>query len=496
MLSVNEGRRRRRGAQLMISIISLHIYTPLHGNELSYCSAGGLIDKDAPSAIFMSANSTGSINMAYNPQAAELNQIIQEANPHVFNLLSERGKEIFFPKKGILGQTADAAKCRINATIGAALEDDGSTMRLDSIGKHISINPEKIFPYTKSFGCPDIRKKWKEMLLTKNPSLAGKKLSLPIVTSAMTHGLSMCGYMFCNPGDKIILTDMFWGNYRLIFENMYGAQIETYPTFTENGSYNIKGLKKCLSSGPAGKRIVLLNFPNNPTGYTPTVEESRQIQETLIGSAENGNDILALIDDAYFGLVYEEGIIKESIFTHLADAHERILAVKIDGPTKEDYVWGFRIGFVTFGSNKNTPELYAALESKISGAIRGNISNSSHIGQSLLLAAYEDADYLKEKSEKYSRMKKRYKKIKEIFQSHPEYSEFFESRPFNSGYFMCIKMKNLESEQVRQRLLSAYGTGVIALGDLIRIAFSSTPHDLLETLFDNIYRACRDIKKA
>jgi hypothetical protein len=33
----------------------------------------------------------------------------------------------------------------------------------------------------------------------------------------------------------------------------------------------------------------------------------------------------------------------------LCDAHPNILAVKLDGPTKEDYVWGFRVGFLTFG---------------------------------------------------------------------------------------------------------------------------------------------------
>ncbi|VAW19073.1 hypothetical protein MNBD_BACTEROID01-2422, partial [hydrothermal vent metagenome] len=36
-----------------------------------------------------------------NPQAAELNKIILEKNPVIFDVLSERGKTIFFPKKGI-----------------------------------------------------------------------------------------------------------------------------------------------------------------------------------------------------------------------------------------------------------------------------------------------------------------------------------------------------------------------------------------------------------
>ena len=48
-----------------------------------------------------------------------------------------------------------------------------------------------------------------------------------------------------------------------------------------------------------------------------------------------------------FGLVYENGIFKESLFSKLADLHENVLAVKVDGATKEDYAWGFRVGFIT-----------------------------------------------------------------------------------------------------------------------------------------------------
>ena len=48
-----------------------------------------------------------------------------------------------------------------------------------------------------------------------------------------------------------------------------------------------------------------------------------------------------LVDDAYFGLVYEDNVFKESIFARLAGLSENIMAVKLDGPTKEDYVWGW-----------------------------------------------------------------------------------------------------------------------------------------------------------
>ena len=100
--------------------------------------------------------------------------------------------------------------------------------------------------------------------------------------------------------------------------------------------------------GPVGKKVVLLNFPNNPSGYTPTVAEAKAIVACLTAEAARGSAVVVLIDDAYFGLVFEDGVIGESIFVDLADAHPNLLAVKIDGATKEDYVWGFRVGFLTY----------------------------------------------------------------------------------------------------------------------------------------------------
>ena len=43
-----------------------------------------------------------------NPQAEELNQIIEKLNPSIFELFSNKGKTIYFPKKGIIGQAAEA----------------------------------------------------------------------------------------------------------------------------------------------------------------------------------------------------------------------------------------------------------------------------------------------------------------------------------------------------------------------------------------------------
>ncbi len=425
-----------------------------------------------------------------NPQAEELNEIIKQSNPAIYELLAEKGRNIFFPKKGILSQAGAAKGKKINATIGIALEEDGSPMRLKSIAKKIKLEPGEVFPYAPSYGKPELRNKWKEMIFDKNPGLKGKQVSLPVVTNALTHGLSMLGYLFVNQGDTIILPDKFWGNYKLIFINGHGAKLDSFDTFKGQG-FNVEGLKEKLDT-ETGKKIILLNFPNNPTGYTPLETEVPEIKKIILEAAQKGNKILVIIDDAYFGLVYRKNVYKESIFSELADLHENVLAVKVDGATKEDYVWGLRVGFLTFGIKGGTEESYKALESKAAGAIRGNISNDSHLSQSLVYHAFGEPRYQSEKKKKYDILKKRYKEVERILKEHKEYRDEFLPLPHNSGYFMCIQPVK-DAEKIRQILLEKYDTGVIAAGGLIRVAFSSVPKQQLAELYENIYRACKCI---
>ena len=425
--------------------------------------------------------------MNLNPLAAALNADLEANGASILQMLSQKGKNIFFPSKGILGQGAEAKGKEINATIGTALEDDGSPLVLPCVQKSLNL-PKTAFLYAPSYGNPDLRDAWKAQILRKNPSLAGKNFSRPVVSAALTHAISVAGYLFLDPGDKVIIPDLYWDNYELVFENAYGAKIETYNTF-KNGGFDIDALEAALEKDGIGKKVLLLNFPNNPTGYTATEEEAKKITKVLVRAAEKGNKVVALLDDAYFGLVYEDGVTRESLFTKLVDAHKNLLAVKLDGPTKEDYVWGFRVGFISFGFKGATAEQLKALESKAAGAVRGNISNAPSISQKILLAAYQSPEYVQEKEAKYAVLKKRYDIIKETLASHPEYKEAFEPMPFNSGYFMCVKPKGVDAEAVREELLKNYSTGTIMLKGLLRLAFSAVPTSKLPQLFDNVYRA-------
>jgi len=428
-----------------------------------------------------------------NPQAEELNSIIKAKNPTVYELLSKKGKAIYFPKKGILAQGQAAKDKEINATIGTACEDDGKPMVLPSVARHVDLPTKDIFPYAPSEGLKALRDKWKELMMGKNPSLATKEFSLPVVTCGVTHALSMVGYMFVDDTDEVITADLYWENYDLVFTSAYGAELKFF-NFFKNQKFDIDSFRKTVSAKPIGKKIVLLNFPNNPSGYSPTKEAAKEIVAILVDAAKAGNKLAVILDDSYFGLDFEDDIFTESLFSQLAHAHENLLAIKMDGITKEEFAWGFRVGFVTYGIKGGGSELYKALEDKTAGAVRGNISNAPNISQSLLLNAMQSETHGKEKERNKAKLKERYLKVKETLTAHKEYAQYFEALPFNSGYFMCVRLKNVDTDKVWETMLKKYSTGVICYSEknLLRIAFSSTPLQKIEALFNNIYMACKD----
>jgi aspartate/methionine/tyrosine aminotransferase len=432
-----------------------------------------------------------------NPLALALNKQLEEECSSALDLLSRLGKELYFPK-GILTQSAEAKTKahKFNATIGIATEN-GEPMYLPCIHEKLSaFKPSDLYGYAPPAGKPKLRNLWREKMLRENPSLTGKYFGTPIVTSALTHGLSIVADLFVDEGDQVIMADMMWGNYNLTFGVRRGGVIRKHTTFTESGAYHIEAFRQVLQSvaREKGKAVVVLNFPNNPSGYTPSVAEGDALLEVLRQEADNGCNIVAVTDDAYFGLFYQD-CLKESLFGKLVDLHPRILAVKIDGATKEEFVWGFRVGFITFGGCAATAasNVIQVLENKTLGIIRGTISNCPHPSQTFVIEGLRSSDYETQKQQKFEIMKSRALKTRQVLESG-RYDDAWSFYPFNSGYFMCLKLKNVDAESLRLHLLDHYGIGTIAINRTdLRIAFSCIEEEHLPELFDLIYQAAGDL---
>ncbi|MBN2551374.1 MAG: aminotransferase class I/II-fold pyridoxal phosphate-dependent enzyme, partial [Spirochaetales bacterium] len=245
-------------------------------------------------------------------------------------------------------------------------------------------------------------------------------------------------------------------------------------------------------AGPGqGKIILVLNFPNNPTGYSPNAEQAAGLIELLGRSAQSGRRILLICDDAYFGLFYEPEIYAQSIFAEAADLHENILAVKVDGATKENLVWGFRIGFLTFASRGLQQQGRDALTQKVMGAVRSSVSNSSTLSQNLLLRAMSSPAYGEEKQRVFEVLQRRYRRSREILD---RLEGPLRVLPFNSGYFLCFDTGEVNAEQLRRKLLLEQGIGTISIRDrYLRVAYSSVDEEHLEELYGTIMGSAAEL---
>ncbi|MFZ0724208.1 MAG: aminotransferase class I/II-fold pyridoxal phosphate-dependent enzyme [Desulfobacterales bacterium] len=433
-----------------------------------------------------------------NPIAEELNQRLDSGNPHLTEMMSRIGRQLFFPK-GILVQSAEAKEKahRFNATAGIAMEQ-GETMRLDSVMRMINdLRPDEALTYAPSFGLPDLRRLWQGQLFDKNPSLAGRPISLPVVSCGITHGISVFADLWVDPGDVVLLPEPMWGNYNMIFQVRKDAAVAHYPMFAEDGGFHLQAFAQRVDTEARqrGKLIVMLNFPHNPSGYTINRREGEAIARTLIEAAEAGSRVIAVTDDSYFGLFYEPDTLKESLFSLLCGQHPRLLAVKLDGCTKENFVWGLRVGFMTYGAHLDGDPgpVYDALERKTAGCVRGTISNASHLSQSIVLKSMQSETFAAEKAAKFEILKRRALRVKTVL-ADPKFGDAWEAYPFNSGYFMCLKLKTVAAEKLRRHLLDTYGVGLIAIGDKnLRVAFSCIEEQDLAELFDVILQGVTDL---
>jgi aspartate/methionine/tyrosine aminotransferase len=282
-----------------------------------------------------------------------------------------------------------------------------------------------------------------------------------------------------------------WDNYSLIFTERRDGELRGIPLVDagEGKGLNLgvleREIREALRKG--GPLRLLLNFPNNPSGYSPRTAEADALIALIRKTAEEGTDVMVICDDAYFGLFYEEDIARESLFASLADLHERVLAVKIDGPTKEDYVWGFRVAFITFASRGLKKEHYDALEKKLLGAIRSSVSCSNMAAQYLTIKALSDPRTGEEKARHFRTLRDRYRAVRRFITENPDHPRL-KPLPFNSGYFMCFRCTGIDAEVLRRELLAKHGIGVIALGpDYLRVSYAGLDEEDIPGVYRAIY---------
>ncbi len=215
-------------------------------------------------------------------------------------------------------------------------------------------------------------------------------------------------------------------------------------------------------------------------------------QELIAGLLEEAGrrPLVVVCDDAYAGLVYEEGVPAGSLFWELAGRHPDLAPIKVDGATKEFSFFGGRVGFLTFALPPDGAAA-AAVESKLKCLLRATVGSPVAASQAALLQALRDGEAGRQMAAVRERLERRYRVLAGALAGVDR--ELLRPLPFNSGCFALVELPEglgLEAETVRRELLANHRAGVIAIPPrYLRIAFCSVRRRALPELVARLEKA-------
>jgi len=389
----------------------------------------------------------------------------------------------------------------INATIGFATEDNGDLMSFPTLVEETKVlTPTQLFAYANMRGISEFVHAWKRDTLDTYPTDLQDKTdnlsTLPVTScGGLTSGLMLASQLFFNQNDPLLAPNTRWGNIDNVFFKNQRLREETYQLVDKEGNLFFSNLIEKINSlqKTEDKIGIYLNFPNNPSGISPTLEQVKAFQDALI---EVNRPTVIIVDDAYEGYVYEKDALSHSIFPYLVGLNEKVLPVKVDGPSKRFCAYGARLGMVTLGFGEETEDSKKAeIREMIAKIARTNTSSSPRGIQEALTNVLTDPvkkqKIATEKQRNLELMTKRYKLVKEYVESTE--SNILYPVNFNSGFFSYFLLKTqLTATEISTKLLDK-GLGTVPFVNKtnelngIRVAFCSISTDNITKALDILY---------
>jgi aspartate/methionine/tyrosine aminotransferase len=430
------------------------------------------------------------------------NAAIRETSPALDAALSPLGRRALFPQD-IPFQAGQARGKAFNGTIGQITDGRGGAVPLPAIAAALDgLAPEarnRALLYSPVEGIPEVRRLWREW--QRREVADGALSTLPVVTAGLTHGLALAADLFGGEGRVVAVPAPFWGNYRQAFALRTGARMASAPAY-EDGRWAPRAVAAALAGAGLGSgepAVCVVNVPSNPGGYSPTPEERGELLASLVGIAAE-RPLVVLCDDAYAGLVYEEGIPARSLFWDLQGRHPNLVPVKVDGATKEFSFFGGRVGFLTFALDPDSPAA-AALESKVKCLVRAGMGSPVATSQMVLLQALASGDAAAQVAAVRRLLAGRYRALRRALAGCDP--ALLRPLPFNSGCFALVALGSearatgLTAGAVRLHLLEAEDTGLVSIGEeYLRIAHCSVAEEDLPELVRRLERGVGNLTRA
>ena len=190
--------------------------------------------------------------------------------------------------------------------------------------------------YSQNLGRPYLR----EAIAGYLGRLHGRPVAVDriAVTGSGVSAIMLAAQLLLAPQDRVVAVTPLWPNLVEI-PRILGAQVQRVGLHVQQGRWALD-LDRLLSALTPGTRLLLLNSPNNPTGWTL---DDPGLQAILAHCRRHGIWILA--DDVYERLTYDTACTSAPSFLRFYEDGDRVLS--INSFSKAWSMTGWRMGWIT-----------------------------------------------------------------------------------------------------------------------------------------------------
>ena len=188
--------------------------------------------------------------------------------------------------------------------------------------------------YTQNFGIPPLRDAIAGYLASLHRPMVADNIA---VTASGMSALMLTVEALVAPGDRVVVVTPLWPNLVEI-PKILSANVETVPLGCREGEWSLD-LDRLLRALTPDTRLLLVNSPNNPTGWTLRADEQRAILERC-----RQYGIWLVADDVYERLYYRDAAKAAPSFLDIADPEERV--VSTNSFSKSWLMTGWRLGWI------------------------------------------------------------------------------------------------------------------------------------------------------